>query len=70
MRGQLMPRGMSGRVVLEIDPELKRELYKALSAEERTLKDWFLANAQAFINSRTQRSLFEEPALEKRQRRK
>lgn len=69
LHGGAMPKGKSGRVVLEIDPVLKQELYKALSTEDRTLKDWFLANAQIFIESRTQPGLF-EPAAEKRKRRK
>lgn len=65
-----MPRGRSGRIVVEIDPELKRELYKALVAEERTLKDWFVANAESFINSVTQRSLFDESGVQSQKRRK
>ncbi|HYC48080.1 MAG TPA: hypothetical protein VED01_21615 [Burkholderiales bacterium] len=41
--------GASGRIVLELDPRLKHELYAALRAEEMTLKDWFIGHAQSFI---------------------
>lgn len=54
-----MPQGKSGRVVLEIDPVLKRELYLVLAGEQLTLKNWFIEAAQTFIASRTQRGLFD-----------
>ena len=38
--------GASGRIVLEIDPLLKQEIYSALDRQGRTLKDWFLEVAQ------------------------
>ena len=41
-----MPVGASGRIVLEIDPALKQEIYAALEREGLTLKDWFLSVAQ------------------------
>lgn len=53
-----MPRGESGRIVLEIDPEEKGLLYAALDAEGRTLKDWFLSNARAYLEETLQPSLF------------
>lgn len=52
-----MAKGASGRIVIEIDPELKRELYDALGKEELTLKDWFLSNTENFLKNRTQLSL-------------
>ena len=52
-----MPRGSSGRVVIEMDPQLKRELHSALVADGRTLKDWFIAQAEAFLEERRQPSL-------------
>ena len=37
-----MPVGKSGRIVIEIDPELKQELYLSLGQDESNLKNWFL----------------------------
>ena len=45
-------RGKSGRIVIEIDPELKKELYFALTADDSTLKDWFIKKAKAYIEYR------------------
>jgi hypothetical protein len=44
-----MTRGTSGRIVIEIDPELKRLLYAALAAQSLTLKAWFTQAAKNFI---------------------
>jgi hypothetical protein len=44
-----MARGDSGRLVLEIDPEFKREFYAALALEGLTAKDWFLGKARDFV---------------------
>lgn len=49
-----MARGQSGRVVLEIDPAVKRALHARLAGEGRTLKDWFLEQANDFLNPRQQ----------------
>ena len=54
-----MARGESGRVVIEIDPLMKRELYSALSLSGKTLKDWFIERASEFCSSTSQPSLFE-----------
>lgn len=51
--------GSSGRIVVEIEPELKRELYDALHKEGKGLKQWFLENAEEFLRERSQLSLFE-----------
>ncbi len=42
-------RGKSGRLVLEIDPATKRQLYSKLAAEGLTLKDWFLARVERYL---------------------
>jgi hypothetical protein len=52
-----MPRGTSGRVVLEIDPETKRELYATLARQGLTLKAWFLREAQHYIDRTSQPAL-------------
>jgi hypothetical protein len=50
--------GESGRIVLEIDPELKRRLYSMLALENKTLKEWFVALAVQHIDTQQQPSLF------------
>ena len=45
-----MARGQSGRLVLEIDPAVKRALHSRLASEGRTLKSWFLEEAQRYLN--------------------
>lgn len=44
-----MARGKSGRIVLEIDPILKRKLYLVLENNQITLKDWFLKAAASYV---------------------
>lgn len=44
-----MARGPSGRVVIEIEPDLKKHLYTTLAAQGLTLKDWFINSAEACI---------------------
>ncbi len=50
--------GPSGRVVVDIDPEIKRRLHSALAAEGRTLKEWFVDMCEAYLESRSQGLLF------------
>jgi hypothetical protein len=52
-----MAKGNSGRIVIEIDPEIKHELYDALHKEGSTLKQWFLKNAEVFLKNKGQLSL-------------
>lgn len=44
-----MARGKSGRIVLEIDPEMKRELYLTLEKNQQTMKEWFVKEANNLI---------------------
>lgn len=46
-----MARGQSGRLVLEIDPKFKRLLHGKLAAEGRTMKDWFLEQAERYLRT-------------------
>ncbi len=64
-----MPRGISGRIVIEISPAIKRELYEALDKDGLTLKDWFLKDIQIYLEVRSQPPLFknENPYLNKHQ---
>lgn len=41
-----MAKGSSGRIVIEVDVELKNRLYSAISAQGMTLKDWFIKSAE------------------------
>lgn len=52
-----MAKGSSGRIIIEIDPEFKQELYDSLQKENLTMKDWFLANADRFLKDRGQLNL-------------
>ncbi len=38
--------GESGRIVVDVEPELKRRIYSALSLSGGTLKDWFIKVAE------------------------
>ena len=53
-----MARGDSGRIVIEVDPETKRQLYAALDLTGSTLKDWFVKRASDFCDETNQPSLF------------
>jgi hypothetical protein len=53
-----MARGKSGRIVLEIDPSLKSDLYEALQEEGLTLKEWFLRHTGSYLAQKAQPSLF------------
>jgi hypothetical protein len=55
-----MSRGYSGRIVLEIDPSLKDNLYIALARNKLTLKDWFISQCTSFIEETNQPGLFTE----------
>jgi len=52
-----MAKGTSGRIVIEIDPDLKQELYGALDKEGLNLKQWFLNNVESYLRDRSQLSL-------------
>ncbi len=53
-----MSRGPSGRIVVEIEPELKQRLYAELSRDNLTLKEWLIAHAEKYIAERRQPLLF------------
>ena len=42
--------GSSGRIVIEIDPDFKQELYRTLKKEGVNLKQWFLEGAEKFVS--------------------
>lgn len=47
-------RGESGRVVVELDPDLKRRLHGALAREGVTLKRWLTGLAEQYISEQEQ----------------
>lgn len=49
-----MARGKSGRIVIEVDPKLKKDLYLALEKKGLTLKDWFIQQAETYIKDHDQ----------------
>jgi hypothetical protein len=53
-----MARGQSGRIVIEVDPALKLELYAALARSNSTLKNWFVGKATRFCETQSQPDLF------------
>jgi hypothetical protein len=57
-----MARGASGRIVLEIEPKVKEEIYQALEKEDLTLKEWFLKTATSLIKTQGQMPLYSEAA--------
>ena len=52
-----MAQGKSGRIVIDIEPEFKQELYQALAVHGSTLKDWFLRNAHQLCDETKQPTL-------------
>src|SRR6476659_6008654 len=48
--------GDSGRIVVSVEPELKRRLYATLSLSGSTLKDWFWKTAEEYCAAKTQPS--------------
>lgn len=60
--------GSSGRIVLEIDPLLKRQIYAALEENGITLKSWFVDAVRSHLIEKQQLLLgLEEPATTGRQ---
>jgi len=41
--------GTSGRIVIEMEPEIKRQLYSLLALDGLTLKDWFLREVNEYL---------------------
>jgi len=49
-----VPIGRSGRIVIEIDPELKQALYQSLGKDESNLKEWFLGQVNVYLSGKSQ----------------
>ena len=60
--GVVMGRGNSGRIVIEIDPLVKAQLYAALERDGMTLKNWLLRHTDTYLLESIQLGLrFPEP---------
>lgn len=44
--------GKSNRVVIDLDPKLKRKLYSTLAKRGLSLKEWFEKKARQFISKK------------------
>jgi hypothetical protein len=53
-----MSRGPSGRIVVEVDPELKSRLYVGLAEENLTFKQWLVQHIDRYLSERAQPTLF------------
>lgn len=49
--------GASGRIVIEVSPDAKRELYSALGRDGLSLKEWFLDQARLYVAKSNQPEL-------------
>lgn len=52
-----MAKGSSGRLVIEIDPLIKKELYERLGEKGLNMRQWFLIHANEYLKQNTQSSL-------------
>lgn len=52
-----MTKGDSGRIVIEIEPSLKRRLYSTLAMDSSTLKDWFIQCAESYVKDNAAQNL-------------
>lgn len=52
-----MTKGDSGRIVIEVKPDLKRRLYSTLAMDSSTLKDWFIERAESYVKDKAARTL-------------
>ena len=60
-----MAKGSSGRIVIEMDPVLKRQLYSLLDKDGSTLKNWFIERAENYVSESIQPRLAFADDLEK-----
>jgi hypothetical protein len=49
--------GSSGRIVIEMDQELKKELYSSLTKEGITMKEWFVKSVENYLANTSQLNL-------------
>jgi hypothetical protein len=39
--------GTSGRIIIDLDPNMKKEIYQKLKSEGLTMKEWFESKAKS-----------------------
>lgn len=49
--------GPSGRIVVDVDPDLKHDLHAALEQDGVSLKQWFIERAKEHLRGRGQLTL-------------
>ena len=52
-----MARGTGKRIVIELNPELKKALYERLDRDYMTLKDWFTDGVEKYLGRRPDETL-------------
>lgn len=52
--------GTSGRLVIEIEPKLKQEIYAALKSKGLTLKEWFLEQSGSLLQENDNKKIENE----------
>ena len=60
-----MAKGSSGRLVIEIDPLIKKELYEKLGEKGLNMRQWFLMHATEYLKQNEQNSLSKETVITK-----
>ena len=62
-----MAQGKSGRIIIDVDPEFKEEIYQAIRNQGfSSMKEWFIQQARRICEESKQPSLglaAEDPAL-------
>ena len=60
-----MPLGNSGRIVVELDPEIKSQLHSTLREQGTNLKEWFGQKAKEHLEASSKQTvLFSETNIE------
>lgn len=49
--------GTSGRIVIEVEPDMKKQLYAQLATDGLSLKEWFVRNAATYLEGGRQMPL-------------
>ncbi len=58
--------GSSGRIVIEVEPVLKRQLYASLLSQGMSLKEWFVINADQFVKNNGNSSVIKTTTANKK----
>lgn len=44
--------GTSNKILIEVDPQMKQQLYAKLKSQGMTMKDWFVRQAEAELKKK------------------